>query len=293
METVEHLSRKMNSVRDLQSVVKTMKGLAAVNIRQYEKAVKSLREYNRTVELGLRILAIRQPEIAASHQPGAVARSAVIVVGSDQGMCGQFNSRVAAHFRTEVTGAPDTQKPDVRLVLGGRMASELHLVGESPTDQLPLPSSVSEIGRRVQDILVRIDRWQEERGIRQVWILHQYPLKGARYKARKRQLIPIDENWLRAFRERSWPTNQVPSFTMEWEDLLSSLIRQYLFVSIYRAIAESLAAENAARLAAMQAAERNVEERLDELTARYHQRRQSQITEELLDVSAGFEVLKG
>jgi F-type H+-transporting ATPase subunit gamma len=70
------------------------------------------------------------------------------------------------------------------------------------------------------------------------------------------------------------------------------LIRQYLFAVLYRALAESLASENAARLASMQAAEKNIEERSDELTARYHRRRQNAITEELLDVTAGFEVLQ-
>jgi F-type H+-transporting ATPase subunit gamma len=84
----------------------------------------------------------------------------------------------------------------------------------------------------------------------------------------------------------------LPTFSMNWRRLLSSLIRQYLFISVYRAFAESLAAENAARLASMQAAEKNIEEQLEGLAARYHRRRQSVITEELLDVTAGFEVLE-
>ena len=73
---------------------------------------------------------------------------------------------------------------------------------------------------------------------------------------------------------------------------LSSLIRQHLFAAFYQALAGSLAAENAARLASMQAAENNIEQRLDEFTAQYHRRRQNAITEELLDVTAGFEILK-
>jgi F-type H+-transporting ATPase subunit gamma len=74
--------------------------------------------------------------------------------------------------------------------------------------------------------------------------------------------------------------------------VFTSLVRQYLFVTLFRAFAESLASENASRLAAMQAAEKNVEERIDKLHASFHQRRQANITEELLDVIAGFEVLK-
>ena len=69
------------------------------------------------------------------------------------------------------------------------------------------------------------------------------------------------------------------------------MIRQYLFVSLYRAFAESLASENASRLRAMQAAEENITERLEELNAQFRSERQSAITEELFDIVAGFEAL--
>jgi F-type H+-transporting ATPase subunit gamma len=80
---------------------------------------------------------------------------------------------------------------------------------------------------------------------------------------------------------------------MDWNRLFSWLIREYLFVSLYRAFAESLASENASRLASMQVAERNIENRLDELSAQYHQQRQSAIDAELFDLVAGFEALGG
>jgi F-type H+-transporting ATPase subunit gamma len=80
---------------------------------------------------------------------------------------------------------------------------------------------------------------------------------------------------------------------MDRARLLYDLLGQYLFVTLYQALAESLASENAARLAAMQAAENNIEERLKDLRLQYNQLRQSTITEELLDIVAGFEALTG
>ena len=71
------------------------------------------------------------------------------------------------------------------------------------------------------------------------------------------------------------------------------MIKEYLFVSIYRAFANSLASENASRLAAMQSAEKNIEERLEELYLHFHRQRQMTITEELLDIVSGFEALGG
>ena len=78
---------------------------------------------------------------------------------------------------------------------------------------------------------------------------------------------------------------------MPWETLFSALIGEFLFISLFRAFAASLAAENMARLASMQRAEKNIEEMQDDLTARYHALRQSTITEELFDVITGFEAV--
>jgi F-type H+-transporting ATPase subunit gamma len=78
---------------------------------------------------------------------------------------------------------------------------------------------------------------------------------------------------------------------MDPDQLLSSLIREYLFITLFRAFVDSMASENAARLAAMQGAQTNIEELMDDLQRQYHQLRQMSITEELLDIVSGFEAL--
>jgi F-type H+-transporting ATPase subunit gamma len=74
-------------------------------------------------------------------------------------------------------------------------------------------------------------------------------------------------------------------------ETLRALIREYLFVSLFRACAESLASENASRLAAMQRADKNIDEMLEELNGTYYRLRQSGIDEELFEVISGFEAL--
>lgn len=90
---------------------------------------------------------------------------------------------------------------------------------------------------------------------------------------------------------RKWPTKVLPMFTMEWDKLFPLIVRQYVFVSLFQATAESLASENASRLAAMQGAEKNIDDVLSELKLQFHQERQMAITDELLDIVAGFEAL--
>jgi F-type H+-transporting ATPase subunit gamma len=291
MQTLESLGRHIQSVQDLQSVVKTMKGLAAVNIRQYEEAVDALRDYNRSLELGMQIVLQQAPSTRGFAPSRSDQPVAIVLLGSDQGMCGPFNARIVAHAAARLDETEAGSDQAAALVVGMRAAAEWEASGARPSASLNVPGSVAEITRRVEEVLLRIDRWREERRVGRVWLFHQRPLDGASYEPHFQQVVPLDEPWLDSLRARPWPTRMLPTFTMDAQTLFSAITRQYLFTTFYRALAESLASENAARLAAMQAAEKNVEERLDELTAQYHRRRQNTITEELLDVIAGFELL--
>jgi F-type H+-transporting ATPase subunit gamma len=91
--------------------------------------------------------------------------------------------------------------------------------------------------------------------------------------------------------DRPWPTKRVPEVMGGDSATVRAFIREYLFVSLFRACAESLASENASRLAAMQRADKNIDELLEDFNGRFHRVRQSGIDEELFDVIAGFEVL--
>jgi F-type H+-transporting ATPase subunit gamma len=107
------------------------------------------------------------------------------------------------------------------------------------------------------------------------------------------RLLPLDESWRRKLAELPWPTANLPEVMGSGTATLRALIREYLFVSLFRACAESLASENASRLAAMQRAEKNIDELLEKLNRTFHRLRQSGIDEELFDVVSGFEALSG
>jgi len=104
MQTTESLKRKLKSAGDLLSVVKTMKALAAVSIRQYQRAVESLTDYNKTVEMGLQIVLKERMGGATQTKTAAVKRLGAIVFGSDQGLCGQLNEQISVfaleHMKT-------------------------------------------------------------------------------------------------------------------------------------------------------------------------------------------------
>jgi F-type H+-transporting ATPase subunit gamma len=290
-QTLEALRDKIHSVEEIQSVVTTMKAMAAVNIRQYEEAVESLAEYNNTVEMGLQIALRHRPEEIKIAQRVLSGPLGAVVFGSDQGMVGQFNQEVVDRASSVLKKGPLGERDCTLLAIGRRVAARLDQAGQPLAVSLPVPSSLAGITPMVQDLLVHIEAWREKQGIEQILLFYNTPTYGASYRPTALQLLPVDLRWLQGLERREWPSRGLPTYTLGWDVLFAALIREYFFVSLFRAFAESLASENASRLSSMQAAEKNVEQRLDQLNAQYHHLRQSSITEELMDVVAGYEAL--
>ena len=292
MQTPEALKRTIKSAQDLLGVVKTMKALAAVSIRQYQRSVESLADYNRTVEMGLQIIlkdrqgAPEPPRQRAKKQLGA------IVFGTDQGLCGQFNNIIAQHAVQELDRTDFKKEDRFFIVVGVKVADILSDTGENVFEILTQPGSTAGITAMVQDITLLLEDWRFKRSVENMVLFYNEYLSGAIYRPRTLKLLPVDKIWLADLQKKKWDSRTLPMFNMDWERIFRSMIREYLFVSVYRAFANSLASENASRLAAMQNAEKNIEERLEELHVQFHRQRQMTITEELLDIVAGFEVLK-
>ena len=289
-DTTASLRRKIHSAGDLQSVVRTMKALAASSIGQYEQSVRALGDYYRTVELALGVgfrqsgPAEKTPEI----RPADAGAIGAVVFGSDQGLVGQFNDAVADHA-VQTLGAL-TDKPRIWAV-GERVHARLADAGRPPLGLFTVPNSVRAIAPLVGQILVESEARRSRDGIVGLHLFYNRPSSGAVYGPVHQRLLPLDETWRQELVELRWPTKNLPEILGGGTATLPSLIREYLFVSLFRACAESLASENASRLAAMQRAEKNIDELLEELNGTFHRLRQSGIDAELFDVISGFEAL--
>ncbi len=291
MYTLEDIQKRINNIQDLHSIVRTMKVLASISIRQYEKAVESLVDYARTTEMALQVTLRNRAALVETKTKQVERLFGVIVIGSDQGMCGQFNEQIASYTlkRLDNMGIPK-QRRSV-FALGSRVVSRLESMGQPVENFLPVPSSVEGIRPTVQDLLWQIDRWREEENRDTMYIFHNRLISSSQSRPRITRFWPIDPDDFRFLEKKAWPTNNVPTYSMPWQDLFSAILRQYLYVALSRSLAESLASENTNRLLSMQVAERNIEEKIAEFTNIYHQQRQNSITSELLDVVSGFEIL--
>jgi F-type H+-transporting ATPase subunit gamma len=290
-DTTESLRRKIDSAGDLQSVVRTMKAMAASSIGQYEKSARALGDYYRTVELGLGAC-FRELKPAASTaerkvHPEVLAVGA-IVFGSDQGLVGQFNDIVADYAIKTLASLPG--KPQIWAV-GERVHARLADSGLSMMGLFPVPNTAKAITPLVGQIQLESEARRAQGEYVSLYVFHNRPQSGALYEPVSKRLLPFDAAWQKGLAQVGWPTQRVPEVMPGVTVALRALIREYLFISLFRACAESLASENASRLAAMERADKNINELLENLHGTFHRLRQSGIDEELFDVIAGFEAL--
>jgi F-type H+-transporting ATPase subunit gamma len=290
-DTTASLGRTISSAADLQSVVRTMKALAASSIGQYEKSVRALADYYRTVELGLGAC-FRKSEPAAwsveSKEPTDGRAMGAVVFGSDQGLVGQFNDVVADYALKTLAALPG--KPRVWAV-GERVHARLTDAGLPPIGLFAVPNAVKAITPLVGQIQIESEAHRAKGEYARLYVIHNRPQSGALYEPVSQRLLPLDAQWQQGLAEVPWPTKSPPEVMAGGTGTLRALIREYLFISLFRACAESLASENASRLAAMERADKNIDELLEHLHGTFNRLRQSGIDEELFDVISGFEAL--
>jgi F-type H+-transporting ATPase subunit gamma len=284
------LRQKLNVAADLHGVVRTMKAMAASGIGKYQRAVGALAEYDRVVKLGLAV-ALRevewQPTVAISTTAPKQMLNA-IVFGSDQGLVGQFNEVIARFAIETLAKLPGSA---VIWAVGEHVHGRLADAGLTIKGLLEVPNDVGGIAALVGHLQVQTEPHGISAGQEPLYVFHNRQSRGAVYEPNCQRLLPLDRAWRDTMMACHWPTNRVPEMLANPRIMFRALVREHLFISLYRGCAESLASENASRLAAMQRAEKNIDELTEELTRRFHQVRQASIDEDLFDVVSGFEAL--
>ena len=290
-QTLEMLEHQTHSMRGIRSVVHTMKTLSAINAAPYEQAARSIQHYRDIVLKGLQAVLHAGAPLDLSLQSGAMR--VLLIFGSDHGLCGNYNERLAGTLISSVRN-DDTALLQV-LCVGAQMKDALSGLGMPVRELLFTPANADGLARLASELVTHVDklRAQAPNGAISVELLYTARLNDGQQATKDQQLLPLEASFVKELQEKPWDSTSLPWMRESAETLFAALIRNYLFASIYNAAAEAMATENAARLARMQQAERSVDEQLLAPADQTRSARQSQITEELLEVIVGFEALRG
>lgn len=262
--------------------------MAAASIGEYERAATALGDYAATIERGLGVCFQDRdlmPQTGASIT--GPAPPCAIIFGTDQGLVGRFNDAIADYaLESSLVSFTEIQKPLV-YVVGERLNERLNDAGVNTQAHFKVPDSVRSITSLIGQILLSIEDQQPITAMTELHLFYNRPANGSRYNPITQRLLPLDRFWCMQLAQEGWPGNNIPELLGDKTITLGVLIREHLFVSLFRASAESLSSENASRLAAMQRADKNIEELLNSLQRNYHRLRQAGIDEEMFDVIAG------
>jgi F-type H+-transporting ATPase subunit gamma len=286
MATVKDLRDRIRSLKNTQQITKAMKQVAAAKIRRAETAQKQARPYAEALSEMLQDLIATSSRIDHPFMnPGkAGAPSGVILMTSDKGLAGAFNSNVireAEHYRRD--------HPDALLYSVGikaRNAVRRWGLGDRPVWPLNAPSKLQTAHEVAQQVTADFTSGE----IGDITLVSSKHVSMMSQRPEVRRLVPIE-------RETAAPKQTGPRGSVEIppspEFVLSKLLPKYLEFTIFSAMLETDAAFYAAQLLAMNNATENAGKLIDELTIAMNNARQAAITKELLEIVSGAEALTG
>jgi len=285
MSNLRDIRRRIQSVKNTEQITKAMKMVAASRLRRAQEAILSSRPYALKMLEVLSSLALRaNPEahpLLVTREP---KKADMVVVTSDRGLCGAFNSNILRKAEQFMAEHPEWE---FSLHLVGRKAVEYFKRREANTRKISLDiladvsfSHAMAIGNDV------VESYLEEE-FDQVFMVYNEFKSAIQQMVVVEQLLPIK------------PMDVAEDhFAVEYiyepsEDVvLEELLPRHINIQVYRVLLESVASEHGARMTAMDAASKNAGEMIDELTLLYNRSRQAAITKELVEVVSGAEAIK-
>ena len=288
MPTQLDIKRRIRSVKNTQQITRAMKFVAAARLRRAQERALAARPYARAISRLVHSAALRLPEGAHPllRRPEE-KRILLLTVSGERGLCGAFNANVirrTLEFLREHAG----ENPDL-IVLGRKVRDAMRkqrwkIVAEH-VDITARPELA-----KVAAIAKEVTAFFESGEVDAVYIVFNEFKSVLAQNLKLEKLLPVEPVPALAGEASSEKSNEAPLeylFEQPPAELLGRLLPRYVQVQIYRALAESAAAEHAARMTAMDSATNNAGELIDQLTLYMNKVRQAAITKEIIEVVSG------
>ncbi len=317
MASLKDIRRRIGSVKNTQQITKAMKLVAASKLRRAQQAIGSAKPYTEKLEemtqrilqdiensLGhldtekrVQALATLHPLLhtkASNSDDSETAPLAFVVVASDRGLCGAYNSNILKFALKEAKALVDQGKK-VQFYFVGKRASDSFskrgFKGElladvwagkfttAKSDKIAALLTNKFLNGEVSSVVVHYTQFKT--------VLSQFVIK--------KQLLPLELSTPNNLEIAATGSENEKQFLYEpaQKNLLSSLLPGLVKTSLYRMLADSLASEYGARMTAMDNATRNAGEMISKLSLEANRVRQASITKELMEIVGGAEALKG
>lgn len=289
MATLRDIKRRIKAVQSTSKITKAMKMVAAAKFRKAQQRMMEMRPYADRMNSVLSSLAGgAETEVHPLLAKRPRKTVDVIVLTSDRGLCGAFNSNILRAASAHISKLKK-EGFDVNISAIGRKA-----VDYFKRRNIPLAKTWTGISGRIsysnaQEIAAEIIQRYTDEATDEVILAYN------EFKSVVAQNIVVTRLLPLASIEASAETLPVFNFIYEpsKEDIFNNLLPKNVEIQIFRALLESQAAEEAARMSAMENATKAANDMINSLTLQFNKARQASITKELMDIVGGVEALKG
>jgi F-type H+-transporting ATPase subunit gamma len=285
--SLKAIRNRIASVKNSQKITRAMKLVAAARLRRAQDAIVAARPYARTLEDVISELARR----AGAAHPLLEARPRkkveLIVVSSDRGLAGAYNTNVNRATERFVGDHKDEYEA-ITIETVGKRAPQ-YLKRRKIAIRREHPGVTSAVAHdRARDLAAGVCARYEAGEVDAVFMIYNEFKSAVSQKVQVEKLLPVTPKELP---EKATPVDFI--YEPSRPAVLGALLPQYVEVELYRALLEAIASEFGARMSAMDNATNNAREMIARLTLDYNRARQAAITKELLEIIGGAEALKG
>ena len=287
---LKDIQRRIGSVKKTQQITRAMRMVAGAKLRRAQEAVESARPYAERMQSTLAEIARAKgdpehPLLAAREE---VKKLEVVVVTSDRGLCGGFNSNAIKHAQ-KVIAAREADLDALTITTAGRKGKDFFKRRRASQmgEFTALEGWVTY--EQAAEIASRLSTRYEEGEIDEVVLVFNEFVSPMSQPPRDIQLLPFSPGADAAGGEEA---EALPyEIEPDPQALLAALVPKAVEVAVFRALLENQSGEHAARMAAMESATRNTEELVESLTLQFNRARQAAITKELVEIVSGAEAL--
>lgn len=283
MASMRDIKRRRGSIQSTQQITKAMKLVSTVKLQRARAGAERSKAYFDSMYSTVNSILSRVGHVEHRYlMPGKSPKKAVIVISSNRGLAGGYNSNVVKL----VTRNEEWNKEDIVVyAIGSKgrdtLARSGYEIKETLTEVIEAPAyeDAMLLTRRLLESF-------EQDEIGEIYLAYTSFKNTVSHVPTLLKLLPVD------FKPEEESTGQaMMNFEPEDEEALDMIIPKYITSLIYGAMVEAVASENGARMQAMDNATSNAEEMISDLALKYNRARQSSITQELTEIIAGAEAL--
>lgn len=290
MATLRELKGRISSVASSEKITGAMKMISSAKMHKAEQSLKKLQPFRSQIETIIGNLLNTDAQFTSPLlEEREVRRIAIVVMGSDDGLCGAFNVNILKQFLANVNECRSRHGSQLEIDVYAVGAKIAKAVGKLAVPGLRMATvegvDTKTSGQGVKAFLdLLIGRFMSG-AVDEVWVHYMHFQSVSRQRFTADRMLPVAPSNFAGAEAKAGCRPCI--FEPSAADIFTSVLPMYLMSTLQEIFTENRAAEQAARVMAMQSANDNAKKLLDELQLEYNKLRQQSITTELLDILGG------